>query len=145
MKTFRRFTLLTGTLLLFGQFAIIGASTEDDLLKVILTLSSTKAGTVCRKGDASRKIYSLRSFDGTLCAVNYVAAFALLECKGVGDFDGSQCDKTAIRTLNGADPHVVLKTAIAKKETKARQLLCSNPQKLSPGAAKTARDLCAIH
>ena len=143
MKSFPRLSLLAGMLVLWGQFAAV-ASTEDDILRVIQTLTAQKAGTVCRKGDAFRRIYSLRSFDGTLCSVNYVAAFALLTCKGVGDFDGSQCDKTALRTLNGAVPNVVLRTAITKKQANARALLCSNPQKLSPGAAKAAKTLCAI-
>jgi len=144
MKIFKRLTLASGMLFLFGQFAAIADPNEDKLLKVILTLSATKSGTVCGKGDVLRKVYSLRSFDGTLCAINYVAAFAMLECKGVGDFDGSHCERTAVATLKGADPKTVLQNSIGKNQTKARQLLCSNPQKLSPAAAKAAGTLCAV-
>jgi len=142
MRILKRLALVTGTLVLFGQFAAVADPNEDKLLKVILTLSATKSGTVCGKGDALRKVYSLRSFDGTLCSINYVAAFAMLECKGIGDFDGSHCERAAVAALNGADPKSVLQTSIKKKQTNARKLLCSQTQKLSPGAAKVASSLC---
>jgi hypothetical protein len=127
------FTIRSCALLLIAGVAT-ASSTEDDILRVIGTLVSSSSGgsLICRKADAFRKQYSVRSFNGSLCAVDYVAAFAELQCKGISDFTGSQCDRTAEKTLKGADPMTVLKASIKEKKGKAHELVCPHLSKLGP-------------
>jgi hypothetical protein len=128
-------------LLALGLLCTAGlANTEDDLLKVINTLISSGGSAICRKADVFKKTYSVRSFSGSLCSVDYVAAFAELQCRGVSDFNGSQCDKTAVKTLRGADPLTVLRASIKEHNKLAKELVCPHLAKLGPKvrAASTA-------
>ena len=104
------------------------AASADTIEQVVSTLQSTPPprktikGMACGKGDAAKGIFSVRSADGVLCRQEYIAAFATLYCKGVGDYDQSHCAKNAKAALGGKDPKAVLKSAAEKGVGKAVEL-----------------------
>jgi hypothetical protein len=104
------------------------AANAETIEQVVATLKSapppgkTSKDLVCRKGDAAKRIFSLRSGDGALCNQDYIAAFATLFCKGVGTYDQSKCAKNAKAVLGNRDPKAVLKAAAEKGIGKAVEL-----------------------
>lgn len=81
----------------------------DDLSLVYQTAKSGGKDAFCRKAELG-STYSIRSFNGTLCAYSStIAALSQYVCTGVADFSGSSCDQKGRSKLGGADPYTVLK------------------------------------
>ncbi|OJW50160.1 MAG: hypothetical protein BGO67_02195 [Alphaproteobacteria bacterium 41-28] len=110
----------------------------DDTDSLIQAESSGDLNILCRKANASQKIFSLRSFEGRACKQPQVAAFAVLLCGGKGDFNGSGCDKKAKTALGKDynDPKGFLIRSAKTAGAKIRTLICSQQDKL-PSQFKT--------
>jgi hypothetical protein len=98
----------------------------DPIDQVLGWLGKQGAPVLCRKGDARGKVFSLRSFDGTLCKTTYIAALAEVVCSAgdVDKYSDSSCHKYAVAELKGRDPAEVLKEAIKSGTGKAREFAC---------------------
>lgn len=97
------------------------AGITDQLTQVYQSAKSGGKEAFCRKGSLTGIDFSVRSFDGTLCAVSTgIAALAEYTCNNpsVAGFAGSSCDVKARQSLGGKDPKAVLKNE-AKSATGA--------------------------
>jgi hypothetical protein len=110
----------------------------DEVDQVLGWLGKKGAPELCKKGDAKAKIFSLRSFDGTLCKTTYIAALAEVVCTGPNTekYSDSQCHKHAAAELKGRDPAEVLKEAVKNGTGKAKEFVCGRAG--LPGALKGA-------
>ena len=126
-------------------------SYADDTDKVIQTESSGDPSILCRKGDASKKIFSLRSFNGNLCKLKHMAAFAVMLCRGKGCasngkdcFNGSSCDKNAKNVLGKDydDPKAFLIQQVKTGAGKIKTLVCSQSGRLPPNLQDVANKAC---
>lgn len=84
----------------------------DEISQVYETAKVGGKEYFCRKGDAYKGIFSIRSFEGELCNNSRtLAALAEYVCTNpnVEGFQGSQCDQKAKEKLGGAVPLTVLK------------------------------------
>jgi len=87
------------------------AGTLDDAYKVLQTVTDKGKSYFCRKGDALKGIYSIRSFNGTLCDnFDGLAALSQYVCTNpeVEGFKSSQCNEKGLKKLNGRDVNTVL-------------------------------------
>ncbi len=113
------------------------AALEDNVIKLIQTVSGKGAGAMCRKGNFFGGVFSLRSLEGNLCTIKYVAALAELTCTNpqtlseneIKDYMQSQCHQKAEVALKGEDPKAVLANAIKSGVGKSRDLVCKNASK----------------
>ena len=140
---------------------------QDELVGQIDAMStdtSTLAMYLCRRGDLSEGVFSLRSFEGRLCESDYVDGLqlvggaALLICweGDYEDFQDSQCAENALDEydLGGYDRSAVVQqmsTIISElieqsgaggnpAYATARLLFCSIPRSMF-GSAATVYDL----
>lgn len=119
------------------------AAMADNVMKVMNTIGKSNSSIVCRKGDAFKQIFSLRSFEGQLCKDPMIAAYAVINCRGVLDFDGSTCDKNSAVALKGRDPAMVLQEGLQKGITNARGFVCANAAKqTNPNIQKMGAKFC---
>lgn len=81
---------------------------KDAVDKIISTVSSKGAPFLCRKGDASNKIFSGRSFGGKLCEKKEFAAIMEEACGSNKDYKNSGCAKKAAQALKGTTAKAVL-------------------------------------
>ncbi len=103
---------------------------------------------LCRKGDARKGIFSLRSFEGRGANVPVLGAFGKTICTGHADFDGSSFDKKYISKHKGKSGPVVLSaqlndTGITNKGVgkTAKELFCRLGP-LVPQTKKIAESVC---
>lgn len=62
------------------------------LLSPLVTMIDPQAQeTLCRKGNFSGGVFSVRSLEGKLCENEAIARLAAKVCKGYQDFSKSQC------------------------------------------------------
>jgi hypothetical protein len=121
MKNMIKFLAVTAALV-----CCTAAARADEVDQVLEWLGKQGAPELCRKADAGRKIYSLRSFDGTLCRTTYIAALAETVCSGPNteEYSDSQCHKYAVSELKGREPAEVLKEAVKNSGGKAKEFAC---------------------
>ncbi len=87
-------------------FSYAEAVRADPVDQVLGWLGQKGASSLCRKGDAKKGVFSLRSFEGDLCKTTYIAALAEAVCAtpNTEDYKGSHCHKYAVAALKGRDP-----------------------------------------
>lgn len=149
---FSKFNLLMGVALsgviLIGCQTESKAALEDNVLKLVDTLGSKGASSLCRKGKFFEGLFSLRSLEGNLCTLKYVAAFAVSTCADYKDSDGpfmnSQCAKNAAKLgiTDKATANQVLAESVQKGVGKAKALVCSKKDKLPAQTAIVANKVC---
>jgi hypothetical protein len=121
MKNTIKFAAATAVL-----FCCTAAVRADPVDEVLGWLGKQGASSLCRKGDARAKVFSLRSFEGNLCKQTYIAALAEVVCSG-GDnekYAESSCHKYAVAELKGREPAEVLKEAVKNGTGKAKEFAC---------------------
>ncbi len=121
-----KYALIAGLIMVqapFTQKAEAGVSLSDikNLIK-----NATSPEKLCAKGytsffNPSKSKLTVRSLNGGFCLIPYVAAQAEKRCKGVGDYNQSQCHANALRVLQNKNPDQVIKEASAT-DPEARQL-----------------------
>jgi hypothetical protein len=121
MKNMIKFLAVTAALV-----CCTAAVRADEVDQVLGWLGKQGAPELCRKADARRKIFSLRSFDGTLCKTPYIAALAEAICSGPNteEYSDSGCHKYAVAELRGREPAEVLKEAVKSGTGKAKEFAC---------------------
>ena len=119
-------------------FSYAEAVRADPVDQVLGWLGQKGASSLCRKGDAKKGVFSLRSFEGDLCKTTYIAALAEAVCAtpNTEDYKGSHCHKYAVAALKGSYPADVLKEAVKNGVGKAREFACARPE--VPEAVKAA-------
>jgi hypothetical protein len=119
-------------------FCCTASVRADEVDQVLGWLGKKGAPELCKKGDAKKGIFSLRSFEGKLCSVTYIAALAEAVCNGqnVDKYSDSHCHKDALAALNGREPAEVLKEAVKNGTGKAKEFVCGRAG--LPGALKGA-------
>jgi hypothetical protein len=117
-------------------FSCTAAVHADEVDQVLGWLGKKGAPELCKKGDAKKGVFSLRSFEGNLCKVTYIAAMAEAVCTepNTEKYSDSQCHKYAVAELKGKDPAEVLKEAVKNGTGKAKEFVCGRAG--LPGALK---------
>jgi hypothetical protein len=121
--------LVTAIATLVSCTTAVRAADQADVDRVLGWLGTQGASSLCRKGSAFSKVFSLRSFEGNLCNITYIAALAEVICAGANtdNYADSSCHKHAVAALNGRDPTEVLKEAVKNGTGKAREFACGRP------------------
>ncbi|MCA9606327.1 MAG: hypothetical protein KC619_12060 [Myxococcales bacterium] len=162
---------------LLGLFVMVGcASGEEEIRDAVEThisgditaMSGDPAALdtyLCRRGDASAGVYSLRSFEGRMCdtqvfpGLDLVGAAALLVCwdANLEGFQTSHCAENALEELGLTtyDHDAVVDVLIARLDAYAadaggpayevaKLLLCAMPSSLFGPAAESHATWCAL-
>lgn len=121
-------------------------SMSDAVGKVLSFMPKAGKAKICRKGNASSGVFSVRSFEGIACGDKTIAAFALKYCGGFEDFNQSSCATKAKKAIGGGsvgNVEKVLGDELTKATADEKEAICSNldPEDMTPKQAKACANI----